>query len=87
MEKIAEIINDWDPIELFPMAPQNEYFNEIVKIHEYVSSQQNLHVQALAEMINKTFLDTFGPDVYNQNMEQCMIVAERIISRIGGNIA
>ncbi|EAD2627645.1 TPA: DUF1871 domain-containing protein, partial [Listeria monocytogenes] len=24
-EKVEKIINDWDPIELFPLAPKDEY--------------------------------------------------------------
>lgn len=30
--KIMSIINEWDPIDLFPMAPINEYDSEIEKI-------------------------------------------------------
>ena len=29
MERITQIINDWDPIGFFPMAPKDEYINEI----------------------------------------------------------
>ncbi|EAD8591252.1 DUF1871 domain-containing protein, partial [Listeria monocytogenes] len=28
-EKVEKIINDWDPIELFPLAPKDEYSQEI----------------------------------------------------------
>ncbi|EAC2694899.1 DUF1871 domain-containing protein, partial [Listeria monocytogenes] len=31
-EKVEKIINDWDPIELFPLAPKDEYSQEINKI-------------------------------------------------------
>ena len=31
MERITQIINDWDPIGFFPMAPKDEYINEIKK--------------------------------------------------------
>ena len=33
MERITQIINDWDPIGFFPMAPKDEYINEIKKIN------------------------------------------------------
>lgn len=79
MEKITEIINDWDPIGLFPMAPKDEYVNEIKKIYEYVYSNQNLQTKALGEEINKIFLKTFGADIYDENLEQCILVAERIL--------
>ena len=33
MERITQIINDWDPIGFFPMAPKDEYINEIKKVY------------------------------------------------------
>lgn len=35
VERITQIINDWDPIGFFPMAPKDEYINEIKKISEF----------------------------------------------------
>lgn len=81
MEKITKIINDWDPIGFFPMAPKDEYVNEIKKIYEYVHTNQNLQIRTLAEKINKIFVETFGADVYDEDLEQCMLVAERILTR------
>lgn len=80
MEKITKIINDWDPIGFFPMAPKDEYVNEIKKIYEYVYSNQNLQIKTLAEKINKIFVETFGADVYDEDLEQCMLAAERILT-------
>ena len=80
MEKITKIINEWDPIGFFPMAPKDEYVNEITKIYEYVYSNQNLQFKTLAEKINKIFVETFGADVYYEDLEQCMLVAERILT-------
>ncbi len=81
MEIITKIINDWDPIGFFPMAPKDEYVIEIKKIYEYVSGNQNLQVQTLAETINEIFVKSFGPDVYDQNMEKCMLIAEKILKK------
>lgn len=80
MKKLTKIINDWDPIGFFPMAPKDEYVNEIKKIYEYVYSNQNLQIRTLAEKINKIFVETFGADVFNEDLEQCMLVAERILT-------
>ncbi len=74
MERITQIINDWDPIGFFPMAPKDEYINEIKKINEFVSSNCNLQACTLAQEINKIFVETFGTDVYDENLEQCTIV-------------
>ena len=44
-DKIEKIINDWDPIGFFPMAPEDEYTDEISKIHEYIYSEKNQQLQ------------------------------------------
>ena len=79
MERITQIINDWDPIGFSPMAPKDEYINEIKKINEFVSSNCNLQACTLAQEINKIFVETFGTDVYDENLEQCTIVAKKIL--------
>ena len=79
MERITQIINDWDPIGFFPMAPKDEYINEIKKINEFVSSNCNLQACTLAQEINKIFVETFGTDVYDENLEQCTIVAKKVL--------
>lgn len=76
---ITEIINDWDPIGFFPMAPKDEYINEIKKICEFVSSNHNLQVQPLAQAISRIFVETFGTDVYDEDMEQCTVIAKKIL--------
>lgn len=81
MEIIRKIINDWDPVGFFPMAPKDEYVIEIKKIYEFVSANQNLKVQTLAETINGIFVKSFVADVYDQNMEQCMLIAEKILKK------
>ena len=80
MERITQIINDWDPIGFFPMAPKDEYYNEIKKISEFVYSNCNLQVQPLAQEINKIFSETFGTDVYDEDLEQCAVIAKRILN-------
>lgn len=80
VERITQIINDWDPIGFFPMAPKDEYINEIKKISEFVCSNHNLQVQPLAQAINKIFIETFGTDVYNEDLEQCTVIAKRILN-------
>ena len=80
MERITQIINDWDPIGFFPMAPKDEYTNEIKKINEFICTNYNLQVHTLAQEINKIFVEAFGTDVYYENLEQCIIIAEKILS-------
>lgn len=79
MKNIEKIINAWDPLGFFPMAPKDEYADEIRKIHEFVCSNDNLQILTLAQMINSIFLEAFGADVYDEDMEQCMQIAEKIL--------
>ena len=79
MERITQIINDWDPIGFFPMAPKDEYINEIKRIYEFVCANYTLQVHTLAQEINKIFVETFGTDVYYEDLEQCTIIAKRIL--------
>ena len=64
MEKITEIINEWDTIELFPMAPKDEYIEEVKLIYEYLCATPKIQNLQLAEKINGIFIKRFGCDVY-----------------------
>ncbi len=79
MDKILLIINAWDPIGLFPMAPKDEYMNEIQKIYMYLDENQNITTEELAKKINEIFLMSFGNDVYDKNIEECLKVAKNIL--------
>lgn len=80
MERITQIINDWDPIGFFPMAPKDEYISEVKKISEVVCADHNLQVRSLAQAINKIFVEAFGADVYGGNLEQCTVIAKQILN-------
>ncbi len=79
MEKLILIINSWDPIGFFPMAPKDEYSNEINKIYEYLYNNRNVEVENLAREINTIFMGAFGTDVYVEDMEKCKNVAAEIL--------
>ena len=53
MDRIEQIINEWDPIGLFPMAPKDEYVEEGKKIVEYIEKWPNITEKKLADRINK----------------------------------
>ena len=80
MDKILLIVNKWDPIGFFPMAPKDEYINEIKKIYEYLNVSKNVTEEKLAKRINEIFIMSFGSDVYIENAEECLKVAKEIIS-------
>ena len=59
MDRIEQIINEWDPIGLFPMAPKDEYVEEGKKIVEYIEKWPNITEKKLADRINKIFIEAF----------------------------
>lgn len=61
------------------MAPEDEYVEEVKTIHDYMRFNQNLNMDILARKINEIFLEAFGADVYNGNIEECMSVAKKIL--------
>ena len=76
---LQQIINEWDPIGLFPIAPKDEYVEEIRKIEEYIESMPNFMEEQLADKINEIFVTLFGNDVYKENVGTCIFVAKKII--------
>lgn len=46
----------------------------------------NLCIQTLAETINKIFAEAFGTDVYDENIEICMLIAEKILNTKEGDM-
>lgn len=80
MNKILMVVNEWDPIGFFPMAPKDEYIDEIKKIYKYLNENQNVTEEKLAKKINEIFIQSFGSDVYIEDIEGCLKVAKGIIS-------
>ncbi|MHA2614116.1 DUF1871 family protein, partial [Listeria monocytogenes] len=66
-EKVEKIINDWDPIELFPLAPKDEYSQEINKIISIVQENPNIDMNVLGKGIRKILIDSFGENLIFKN--------------------
>lgn len=82
MDRIEQIINEWDPIGLYPMAPKDEYVEEEKKIVEYIEKWPNITEKKLADRINEIFIEAFGKDVYKEDMVACSYVARKIIDNL-----
>ncbi len=85
MKEILLIINAWDPMGFFPMAPEDEYINEINMISEYVDSISDIEEYKLATKINEIFIKSFGTDVYTRNLNECLNVAREIVYMLKRN--
>ena len=79
IESVREIINDWDPIGLFPMAPDDEYEDEIKKIYEYILDNTDIGKKELATFISNTFIELFGIDSFTASDIDCLSIAEQIL--------
>lgn len=84
MDNITKIINEWDPIDFFPYAPEDEYEEEIKKISNYLN---NIDVDkiSLTKKINEVFIQAFGEDIYGGKIEESEIIADKIIDSIRYN--
>ena len=82
MEKLMQIINDWDPIGFFPMAPKDEYSDEIQLIYQYLRDNYNTDIEDLAKKIDEIFMKKFGDDIYSENIEKCRNIAKQILNSI-----
>lgn len=79
MSIVKEIIDEWDPIDLLPFAPSDEYEDEIKKIEQLVENGCDLN--KLSEGIYQVFLVAFGDDVFLKNKDECIKIAKAILDK------
>lgn len=78
-EYIKNIVDEWDPIDLLPFAPADEYDSETEKIYNTIKNNANVEHQHLSEIIYNVFNEAFGKDVFLKTIEECKIVANKIL--------
>ena len=78
IEKIEEIINEWDPVGLLSYGPEDDYSIEAEKIVDRISSAENTEVNTIAEILSDVFITAFGDDVFMRSIDDCIPVAEKI---------
>ncbi|MEG1719430.1 MAG: DUF1871 family protein [Clostridia bacterium] len=77
-DKIKEIIDCWDPIDLLSYAPHDEYNYEIEKIANLISNYDDEKV--VGEIIYKVFMDSFGQSTFLKNRYDCIVIAKKIVA-------
>lgn len=82
MKKISEIINEWDRIDLFPLAPIDEYTREIEMVEKIFSITPNITPEKLGTEIHNIFVRRFGEDVFTKNLRECDAIAIKIINNL-----
>lgn len=80
-EIVKEIIDEWDPVNLFPYAPKDEYKDEIYAVTELV--KQNKNRIEIAEGIQKIFIDWVGEKIFShERCNESFIVAKKILKKL-----
>ncbi len=81
-KKIFMVINDWDPVCMFPLAPKDEYIREIELIEKYLNNNSKVTVDEFAFAIYKIFLKYFGAELFKKSIVDCREVASKILSSL-----
>ncbi|MGX7263397.1 DUF1871 family protein [Enterococcus crotali] len=68
-DKVEKIINEWDPIDLFPMAPKDEYSQEIKQVVNVLKKKERLSAENLANTLKIIFVESFGDDMFFRDNE------------------
>ena len=68
-DKVEKIINEWDPIDLFPVAPKDEYSQEIKQVLNVLKKKEQLSVENLANTLKAIFIESFGDDIFFRDNE------------------
>lgn len=82
-ENVAKIINNWDPIDLFPCSPKDEYEVEIDLISKLLGESTDL--EYLANSISAIFTRRFGDDVFTRGYNECLDIAHKILDGLKNN--
>lgn len=73
---IKSIINDWDPIDIFPLFPEDEYDREIDMVFNAINK---LHTKEdLGEEIYRIFKEQLGSGFLREK-EECIEIANKIL--------
>lgn len=80
-KEIVNIINDWNPIEIYPLL-DDEYYPEIKELLKIISQNNNISVKELAIEIDNIFIRFFGNDIYISDINKCEEIAAIILKKI-----
>jgi len=78
IKKITLIINDWNPIEIYPLL-DIEYDSEVKQIYELLNTNDT--TSELAEKIYQVFEKNFGK-LFQNTLIECEVIAEKILNSL-----
>ncbi len=79
---VNRIINKWDPIDLLPYAPNDEYEEEIQLITDFIKNNKEITIYTLGIKIKRIFTKRFGSDVFRKSDDECIVIAKNIFKSI-----
>ena len=80
IKKINAIVDEWDPIGLFPFAPKDEYLDESQEI--YNAYKSGMDAKELAYIIHQVFLKSFGTNTFTKSIGDCKKIANEIVKAV-----
>lgn len=78
---IVKIINNWNPVEIYPLL-EDEYYPEIKEIIKYINESENITLKNLALEIDNIFTKFFGSNIYISDLNKCKEIATEILDVI-----
>ena len=76
---IKKIINDWNPIEIYPLL-EDEYSTETERIIEFIEGKDEIDFLELADFLEKTLVDAFGSNLYSNDRKKCEEASIKILN-------
>jgi hypothetical protein len=77
--KVTKAVNEFDPLDLLPYAPQDEYDAEIKEIISFLENNKEYNIDSLATKIADVKKKTLGEDIFNKSIDDCYLVAHKIL--------
>ena len=78
---IKSIIDQWDPLLLLNIAPDDEYNPEIKKIVKFINPSNYINDNELAKEIQNIFLLAFGSS-FHKDYDTCIEISKKILEQI-----
>ena len=79
-ERILKIFNDWDPVGIKPLTPDDEYIVEVNEIESAILKDMNISKKSLSEIISTIFIKNFGKDVFVSSSKDVEKIASKILA-------
>lgn len=79
LSKVTKAVNEFDPLDLLPYAPPDEYDAEIKEIISFLENNKDCNLDTLSNKIFDIFKKTLGDDIFDKSIEDCYQVAHKIL--------